>query len=106
VYEYTDDALCTLRVNESYRRLFGPGYRIDTQVGMERRQSFSFADMQRIKAAFSQAARTKGVSDCTFRFTTEEGASSDIRMALRYWGLTGEAKIIFAQFFGLEPHKN
>ena len=102
VYEYTSGSLRTLRSNDSFRRFFGSEYRIDTKSGMEGQRCFSDADVQAVKAAFAQAAETKGVSGCVYRVKTPEGGSRRMRMALRYWGLNGETKIIFAQLFALD----
>lgn len=103
VYEYADGQLRVLRLNESFRRLFGPGFRADLPPGPEERERRAAADVPVLLDAFRQAAETKGVSGCVCRVTARDGGERPVRAALRYWGTNGAAKIVFAQFFPAEP---
>ncbi len=99
VYEFTDGDLRVLRVNESFRRAFEPQYGLDTRSGVEGQECFSPADAQNVRSAFQKAAETKDAAGCVYRVRSGEKNGRRIRASLRYWGLNGEARIIFAQFF-------
>jgi diguanylate cyclase (GGDEF)-like protein len=99
VYEYSNELLRVLRVNESFRRFFGPEYQIDEHLGIQQQACLTPEYTQTIIDAFQKVAETKEPSGCSYRMEMRNGDTCRLRVALHYWGLNEEAKIIFAQFF-------
>ena len=99
VYEYTNGQLRVMRVNTGFRKFFGPEYRVDPQLGVERQPCLTADAAKALAETFRRTALEKEPSECAFPVAVQGKAPRQVRMTLRYWGRNEETRIVFVRFF-------
>lgn len=99
MYEYTNGQLRVMRVNTGFRKFFGPEYRVDPQLGVERQPCLTADAAKALAETFRRTALEKEPSECAFPVAVQGKAPRQVRMTLRYWGRNEETRIVFVRFF-------
>jgi diguanylate cyclase (GGDEF)-like protein len=101
----TGGRLRVLRVNRSFRSLFGTDASAGQQPYAGGWERLSGAGAQAVLDAFNKTAKTKSAGSCVYQIRTRDGSLRSIRAAMHYWGTNGGAEIVFAQYFRLEDER-
>jgi len=99
VYEHTDGHLRVMRVNTAFHTFFGPEYRIDPLLGIERQPCLDEEEARTVAEAFRRTALEKVPSACACLISARGEPARRMRITLRYWGRNEETRIIFVRFF-------
>lgn len=105
IYEYAAGSriVDTIRVNNSYYDLFG--YNDLDRIGNGIQNVMDADCRESVIDAFEEAARTKGVSQCEFRCTTETGRELWVEVKLKYVNAIGNRSVIFAVMADITDQK-
>ena len=97
VYSFENDEYRVLRVNETYRAVFGYGGRPgEHALGSSCELQDDGCDQ--LKEAFRAAASAHGQSACTCLLPVAGGPERRMRLELQYWGANKNAAVLFALF--------
>ena len=97
VYSFENDEYRVLRVNETYRAVFGYGGRPgEHALGSSCELQDDGCDQ--LKEAFRTAASAHGQSACTCLLPVAGGPERRMRLELQYWGANKNAAVLFALF--------
>lgn len=104
IYEYVGGELYPLRVNESFREIFGYGNEAN-DVSALYRQNIAAEDMARINAAASRAMSQRSREECEYYRLQENGTGKWFRVRFRFAQMVAEGAILFAVFTDISKEK-